>query len=155
MARLTQTVKMTIASNVRTYRQLRGIEQSTLARHMQSAGFAWRQVTVSEVERGERNVTVSELFGLALTLGTTVEKLIDTRGPEGRRGPRLVLSDRPQSSGMVQVSEPDEGVDRRVLAIAIKPEDVTALVCSHEAYADTEWSDQGLQKLEFVREDQP
>jgi transcriptional regulator with XRE-family HTH domain len=81
MARLTQTVKETIASNVRTYRQLRGIEQSTLARHMQSVGFAWRQVTVSEVERGERNVTVSELFGLALNLDTTVEKLIDTRGP--------------------------------------------------------------------------
>jgi hypothetical protein len=56
---------------------------------------------------------------------------------------------------MVQVSEPDEEVDRRVLAIAIRPEDVTALVCSHEAYADAEWSDQGLQKLEFVREDQP
>jgi hypothetical protein len=72
----------------------------------------------------------------------------------GRRGPRLVLSDQPQSSGMVQVSEPDEEVDRRVLAIAIPPEEVTALVCSHAAYADAEWSDRGLQKLEFVREDQ-
>ena len=70
MARLTETVRETIGSNVRTYRQLRGIEQSTLARRMQSLGLAWRQVTVSEVERKERNVTVPELFGPALSLDT-------------------------------------------------------------------------------------
>ena len=70
------------------------MEQGKLARRMQSLGHMWRQVTVSEVERGQRNVTVPELVALTLALGATVEQLLDPRGPERRRGPSLALSDR-------------------------------------------------------------
>ena len=62
----------------------------------------------------------------------------------------MVLSDQPSSSGMVKISEPDEEVDRRVLAPAIRPEDVTALVCSHKLYADSVWHESGIQGLKFV-----
>ena len=41
-----------VAGNVRAFRQLRGIDQAVLARRMESLGIGWRQVTVSEVERG-------------------------------------------------------------------------------------------------------
>jgi hypothetical protein len=113
------------------------LDQGRLARRMQNLGTAWRQVTVSEVERNRRNVTVPELVALTLALNVTIEQLLDPREPEGLRGPRLALSE-----GMTKVSEDDEAVDRRVLGPTIAPEDITALVCSHEAWADIEWDDQ-------------
>ena len=59
---------------------------------MELLGISWRQVTVSEVEREHRNVTVPELLALAVALGTTIEQLLDPRGPERIRGPWLSLS---------------------------------------------------------------
>jgi transcriptional regulator with XRE-family HTH domain len=141
-----KTVADTVAGNVRVYRQLRGIDQSILALRMQSLGVAWRQVTVSEVERNQRNVTVSELVGLALALETTIEQLLDTRGPERLRGPLLSLYDNPADT-----------VDRRVHSLGIWPDDVTALVCTHVAYAVPEWDDDhniGLVNLHFKHEDE-
>jgi hypothetical protein len=82
-----------------------------------------------------------------LALEVTLEQLLDTRGPEGRRGPRLSLSKGP---GLTKVSEDDEP-SYQVLSPAIPPEDVTALVCSHEAYAEVEWDDkQHYKRLTFV-----
>jgi transcriptional regulator with XRE-family HTH domain len=132
---LGSTVAEAVAGNIRAYRQLRGLEQETLARSMQSLGIAWRRATVSEAERNQRNVTIAELLGLALALETTVEQLVDTRGPEGRRGPRVSLSE-----GPVLVNE---GSDEpfQVVGPVIPPEHVTALVCSHKAYAEVEWDD--------------
>jgi transcriptional regulator with XRE-family HTH domain len=141
------TVAETVAVNVRAYRQIRGIDQAGLAERMKSFGVPWRQVTVSEVERNQRNVTVSELVALVAALGATIEQLLDTRGPEGRRGPRLALSE-----GMVKVSEDDEPA-YRVLGPALSPEDVTALICSHNAYIDIEWDEQQhYSRLEVIHE---
>jgi len=82
-------------------------------------------------------------------LEATIEQLLDTRGPEGRRGPRLSLSE-----GAVTVSEDDEPA-YRVLGPALPPEDVTALVCSHKAYIDIdiEWDEQQhYKRLEVIHE---
>jgi len=57
-----RTVKETVAGNVRAFRQLRSMDQADLARRMYSLSMSWSRVTVSEVERGERNVTVAELL---------------------------------------------------------------------------------------------
>jgi transcriptional regulator with XRE-family HTH domain len=46
-------------------------------------GHRWVRVTVSEVERGRRNLTVDELLGLALVLDATLEELLDPMGIEG------------------------------------------------------------------------
>jgi transcriptional regulator with XRE-family HTH domain len=141
------TVAETVADNVRAYRQIRGIDQADLAERMKSFGAPWRQVTVSEVERNQRNVTVSELVTLVFALEATIEQLLDTRGPEGRRGPRLSLSE-----GAVKVSEDDEPA-YRVLGPALPPEHVTALVCSHKAYIDIEWDEQQhYKRLEVIPE---
>jgi hypothetical protein len=51
---------------------------------MELLSISWRQVTVSEVEREHRNVTVPELLALAVALGTTIEQLLD---PSGSAGP--------------------------------------------------------------------
>jgi len=144
VAEFNKTVAETVAGNVRAFRQLRGMDQADLARRMYSVGISWRQVTVSEVERGGRNVTVSELLGLALALETTIEQLLDTRGPERIRGPRLSLYDRPEDT-----------VDKRFRALVIPPEAVHALVCTHmpypEApYPEARWEDHWLAALRIV-----
>jgi transcriptional regulator with XRE-family HTH domain len=126
-----KTVAETVADNVRAFRQLRGIDQAVLARRMELLGISWRQVTVSEVEREHRNVTVPELLALAVALGTTVEQLLDTRGPERLRGPWLSLS------GAQEVD-----LDNRGPVDAIPAEKVPSLVCTHGEFPVIEWDDE-------------
>jgi transcriptional regulator with XRE-family HTH domain len=126
-----KTVAETVADNVRGFRQLRGIDQAVLARRMELLGISWRQVTVSEVEREHRNVTVPELLALAVALGTTIEQLLDPRGPERIRGPWLSLS------GALEVD-----LDNRGPVEAIPAEKVSLLVCTHGEYPVIEWDDE-------------
>jgi transcriptional regulator with XRE-family HTH domain len=134
-----QTVAETVAGNIRAYRQLRGLEQAALAQKMRRIGFAWRQVTVSEAERNERSVTVAEVLGLAAALATTVEQLVDTRGPEGRRGPHLLLTNQLQQRvGTVRIRE-ETGED--AYSLILPPDDVTALVCTHKKYLEIDWDE--------------
>jgi transcriptional regulator with XRE-family HTH domain len=130
-----QTVTETVASNIRARRHFRGMEQAELAVRMQSLGFAWRRATVSDIERNKRNVSLTEALGLAVALGTTIEELIDTRGG-GQRGPHLLISDRPPLP-----DGPIESFDRRV---DLPPASVSALVCPHKLYAETEWVDDNV-----------
>jgi transcriptional regulator with XRE-family HTH domain len=127
----TKTVAEIVADNVRAFRQLRGIDQAALARRMEGLGIGWRQVTVSEVERDQRNVTVSELLGLAFALGTTIEQLLDPRGPERIRGPWLSFSELPE----VRLNAGDGILD------GIPGTHVTGLVCTHADYPVVEWDD--------------
>src|SRR5262249_11330976 len=50
-----------------------------------------KRVTVSEVERGRRNVTVPELLALALIFGATVTELLDPRRPDQRSGDGVMM----------------------------------------------------------------
>jgi transcriptional regulator with XRE-family HTH domain len=136
---LTQTVRTTVADNVRTYRLTRRLDQAQLARRMQSLGIEWRQATVSEVERRGRNVTIGEALGLALALDVTIEQLIDARGPEGEaspRGPSLVLTGK--------TDDPD-----------LPPSSVTALVCRHKARAEAMWTDNDFEGIAVETTDDP
>jgi transcriptional regulator with XRE-family HTH domain len=72
-----------LATNLRAYRLLRGLEQQDIAERMAKLGHPWKRQTVSEVERGRRNVTVDELLALAMTLPVPVWVLLDPLGPEG------------------------------------------------------------------------
>jgi transcriptional regulator with XRE-family HTH domain len=129
--RQAKPVALTVADNLRAFRQLRDIDQAALARRMNVLGIGWRQVTVSEVERGPRNVTVSELLALAFALGTTIEQLLDPRGPERIRGPWLSLS------GALEVD-----LDKKGPIDAIPAEKVSSLVCTHGEYPVIEWDDE-------------
>jgi transcriptional regulator with XRE-family HTH domain len=163
-----KTVTETVADNVRAYRQLRGIDQAALARRMEGVGIPWRQVTVSEVERKGRNVTVAELLGLALNLETTIEQLLDTRGPERIRGPGVVLlavrefpvtkpGQKEEVANLGREIRGKDGDKEIFRTEAIYPEDMTALVCTHKARAVAEWDDETghLKALHYEREDQP
>jgi transcriptional regulator with XRE-family HTH domain len=66
-----------LGANVRTFRRIRDLNQDDLAERMNALGHGWVRATVSEVERGGRNVTVEELLALALVLGEPVADLLD------------------------------------------------------------------------------
>jgi transcriptional regulator with XRE-family HTH domain len=72
-----------LAANVRGYRLVQGMDQAELARRMAALGHRWDAGTVGFVERGDRNVTVSELLGLMLALGKTFAELVDPTGVDG------------------------------------------------------------------------
>ena len=148
------TIHETLAHNVRAYRQLRGLDQAELGHRMQSLGHLWRQVTVSEVERRQRSVSVPEMIALTLALGVTVEQLLDPRGPERRRGPRLALADHiakiTGDSGdtlrrQLQPLDPDD-------RLTIDPDDVTALLCLNNVYPDVDWDPirHTLRRVEWI-----
>ena len=139
-----KTVKDAVAGNVRAYRHLRGMDQADLARRMYSLGmFPWSRVTVSEVEHSKRNVTVAELLALTLALATTIEQLLDTRGPERIRGPHMALYDKS-----------DDPAERTPFHIALPPAAVSALVCTHPSTPNViaEWDNHWLSHLHIVDE---
>src|SRR5437870_2675105 len=58
-----------LADNLRAVRAQRRLKQEDIAAGMRKLGHpTWVRATVSEVERGRRNVTVNELLPLALLL---------------------------------------------------------------------------------------
>ena len=116
-----RTVAEVLAGNLRTYRLLRGLDQTQVAERMSVYVFPWRQSTVSEAEHNRRAVAADELVALAACLETTIERLLDSRGPERREGPMVAL-----------------GYDG---AYPVQPTDITGLVCAHKVYTSTRWRD--------------
>jgi transcriptional regulator with XRE-family HTH domain len=142
----TAFVSDVLAGNLRLYRMLHDgskqayvadrMEQDHVATRMRLLGHTtWSRVTVSEVERGLRNVTVPELVSLAVVLGATIEQLLDTRGPLSRSGSRLLLGN---------AVEPFKD-------LAVEPQHVTGLVCNHKVHAQPEWDGtSALRTIKYV-----
>ena len=78
-----------LAKNVAAYRALRRITQVELASRMTVLGHPMGRSAVSAIEVKSRNVTVDELFGLAISVGVTIGQLLDPTGPDHSR--RLAL----------------------------------------------------------------
>jgi transcriptional regulator with XRE-family HTH domain len=95
---------------------LSGRDQEYVAARMRRLGHPWRRVTVSEVERGRRNVTVPELLTLVHVFGVPVAELLDPRGPDQRR------------SGVIWLALNNPGTP----TFRIFAEQVTMLVCGHK-----------------------
>lgn len=121
----TMSIPVVLGDNVRAYRLLKKMEQEDLAEKMRGYRHPWRRATVSEVERAHRNVTIAELLTLVLILGASVQELLDPSGPGGRGG-RLAL-------GLPIFSH-----DNRQAYIAVVPDDISALICTHAQNAEVE-----------------
>lgn len=72
---------MVVAANVRALRREAGWTQASVAGAMADVGFAWRRITVAEVESGGRRLQLEEMFGLAGLYGVPVTTLL-LPGPE-------------------------------------------------------------------------
>jgi transcriptional regulator with XRE-family HTH domain len=95
-----------LAANLRAYRLLRNLTQDGLAARMTHVGHGWGRSTVSAVEGRTRNVTVDEMFGLALSLGVTIGQLLDPEGPDRTRRLSLDVGLRVADDGRPQPVEP-------------------------------------------------
>jgi transcriptional regulator with XRE-family HTH domain len=95
-----------LAANLRAYRLLRHLTQDGLATQMTSLNHGWGRSTVSAVESRTRNVTVDELFGLALCLGVTIGQLLDPEGPDRSRRLSLDVGLRAAEDGRPQPVDP-------------------------------------------------
>jgi transcriptional regulator with XRE-family HTH domain len=79
-----------VAEKVRAYRLLRRMTQDDLAAGMRELRHrTWVRATVSEVERGRRNVTIDELVGLSSVLEVAMFELADPTPLEGGEPPAL------------------------------------------------------------------
>ena len=65
-----------IGRNVRMLRAYHDMGQAELAEKMSVQHPTWAQATVSQVERGQRAVLVSEAQSLAAALGVPLERLL-------------------------------------------------------------------------------
>lgn len=74
-----------LAENISAYRGLRHITQDELAARMTLLGHDMSRSTVSAIEGNGRNVTVDELFALAISIGVTIGQMLDPTGPENTR----------------------------------------------------------------------
>lgn len=95
-----------LAANLRAYRLLRHLTQDGLAAQMTYLDHGWGRSTVSAVEGRTRNVTVDELFGLALCLGVTIGELLDPEGPDRSRRLSLDVGLRVANDGRPQPVDP-------------------------------------------------
>lgn len=66
-----------MARNVRIGRLIHEWSQEDLASTMCGRGHAWRQVTVSEVEKLKRHVNADELHDLAAVFEVAISKLYE------------------------------------------------------------------------------
>ena len=95
-----------LAANVRAYRLLRHLTQDGLAAEMTALSHGWGRSTVSAVEGRSRNVTVDEMFGLALCLGVSIGQLLDPEGPDRSRRLSLDVGLRTPDGGGPRPVEP-------------------------------------------------
>ncbi len=79
-----------LADKLRASRLLRRLKQDDIADGMRDLRHTtWSRQTVSDVERGLRNLTVDELAGLSLLLQVPLFKLLDPEPLEGGQPPAL------------------------------------------------------------------
>ena len=78
MTKAPKTPQQTVARRVRELRETRGISQRSLAERMERLGHNWAISSVSRVEAGKRDVSIDELFSLALAFGEKPTALLDT-----------------------------------------------------------------------------
>lgn len=60
-----ESIRKRIGANVKRLRELRGFTAEELAKQMKYQGFTWSASRVSELENGNKSVSISELLGLA------------------------------------------------------------------------------------------
>ena len=137
-----------LARNLGAVRRLRGWRQEFVAERMMFLGHVWSRQTVGEVEQGRRNVTVDELFSLALVFEISIGRLLDARPG------RLIFPDTKEPNRKVALVRPTSVaasyVQSQVPAMLIDADDLHAVLCGHEANVRVTWDDDEPWRLIMV-----
>jgi hypothetical protein len=119
-------------------------------------GHQWTRQTVGEVEQGRRNVTLDELFSLALVFEITIERLLDARPG------RLIFPDLKEPGRKVVLVRPTSAAanyaETQAPQMLIDAEDLHGVLCGHEVDVSVTWDDRGyLTGIDFRNkgEEQP
>jgi transcriptional regulator with XRE-family HTH domain len=132
-----------LTRNLGTLRRLRGYRQDHVANRMMFLGHQWSRQTVGEVEQGRRNVTIDEIFSLALVLHTTIDALFDPH-VEGAGLEKVALV-RPTS---VAASRANSGESPAML---IDATDLHGILCGHDTDLLVAWDHLGrLSRVEVL-----
>jgi transcriptional regulator with XRE-family HTH domain len=65
-----------VGANLKLHRTHLGMRQEDVGRRMSALHPTWKRATISEIERGQRAVTVDELVDLAVILNVPVTALL-------------------------------------------------------------------------------
>jgi transcriptional regulator with XRE-family HTH domain len=138
-----------LARNLGAVRRLRGWRQELVAERMNFLGHPWTPATVSEVERGRRNVTVDELFSLALVFGLTLARLLDARAERlidpdvrGATPAKVALLRRTSAAVNYATTQHPE--------MLIDAGDLHGVLCGHEVDVYVTWDNFGrMRQVEF------
>ena len=71
-----KTPSRVVATNVKRWREARGLSQKAVADRMTELGFRWTHSVASDFERGRRGVSVDELVHLAMLFAISPAKLL-------------------------------------------------------------------------------
>jgi transcriptional regulator with XRE-family HTH domain len=137
-----------LARNLGAVRRLRGWRQELVAQRMNFLGHPWTRQTVGEIEQGRRNVTVDELFSLALAFQITIDRLLDARPG------RLLVPDLKEQGRKVALVRPTSAAvnyaETQAPQMLIDAGDLHAVLCGHELSVSVTWDDRGyLTGIEF------
>jgi transcriptional regulator with XRE-family HTH domain len=137
-----------LARNLGAVRRLRGWRQEFVSERMMYLGHPWTRQTVGEVEQGRRNVTLDELFSLALVFQITIARLLDARPgrlifPDLKEPGRKVALVRPTSvaASRAEYASPEMLIDAG---------DLHAVLCGHEVDVEVTWDEQEPWRLVMV-----
>jgi transcriptional regulator with XRE-family HTH domain len=137
-----------LARNLGAVRRLRGWRQEFVAERMMYLGHPWTRQTVGEVEQARRNVTVDELFSLALVFEIAIGRLLDARPgrllfPDLKEPGRKVALVRPTSvaASRAEHESPEMTIDAG---------DLHGVLCGHEVNVDVTWDEQEPWRLVMV-----
>jgi transcriptional regulator with XRE-family HTH domain len=138
-----------LARNLGAVRRLRRWRQELVAERMNFLGHPWTRQTVGEVEQGRRNVTVDELFSLALVFGLTLARLLDARAE------RLIDPDAKRArSAKVALLRPTSAAVNYATSqhpeMLIDAGDLHGVLCGHEVDVYVTWDNSGrMRQVEF------
>ncbi|MFQ5456648.1 MAG: helix-turn-helix domain-containing protein [Nitrospirota bacterium] len=75
---MNREIQKKIGKRIRSLRKVHNLTQKELA---ERAGISYKYV--GEIERGEKNFSVSILYGLARGLGISMDRILEVLSPEG------------------------------------------------------------------------
>jgi transcriptional regulator with XRE-family HTH domain len=135
-----------LARNLAAVRRLHGWRQEFVSERMMYLGHGWTPATVSKVERGRRNVTVDELFSLALVFEIVIERLLDAHFlfPDLKEPSRKVALVRPTSvaASRAEHESPEMLIDAS---------DLHSVLCGDEVNVAVTWDEHEPWRLIMVK----
>jgi transcriptional regulator with XRE-family HTH domain len=126
-------VSTQVAANIRAARKEAGLTLEQVAQRA-AGGDLLRLNTLSRIERGDREISIRELYAIAGALGVAPASLLPDQPPAGRDDSRAW---RVGSRHGIHIYAVNDGGDDEPLATALRPEVAAQIVAEHNGTTAT------------------